>query len=440
MSVDQDVANFLNSQGALVVEPSSAFYTVIQSCLTSFGMEGKRILMANTYKDALTILKTEKPKILITEYMIGKHFGLSLIDAHNEIFDSLSRISIMVTKEASDNAVAEAAEEQLDAFIVKPFSGADFQKRILEVVKRKMYPSDYFQKIREGKELIKNKQTDEAIELFKKIKPMSQKPTLACYYLGECYLSKNDVTAARKEFSEGRTYNDLHYKCLTGEFDCLMQEKKYPEAFKLVELIRSHFPVTSVRLGKFFIAAVYTENFQELAQFYELYTNLDYRPPELVHLVSIALLTAGRFYLRKKNKEEANKYFELTSNVSGRNIDFLEKIIDELIKSQDILGAEKFLKQIKADDLGTAKHVQLNFKVGVYTFSPEAALEMGRKIVTEGKTTPEVTRKVVQLAIETGKLTLAESLIIKGTSAHPEIRKELYSMLEASTNKASGNS
>lgn len=440
MSVDQEVANYLNSQGALVVEPSSAFYAVIQSCLTSFGMEGKRILMANTYKDALTILKTEKPKILITEYMIGKHFGLSLIEAHDEIFDSLSRVSIMVTKEASDNAVAEAAEEQLDAFIVKPFSGADFQKRILDVVKRKMYPSDYFQKIREGKELIKNKKMDEAIELFKKIKPMSQKPTLACYYLGECYLAKNDVVSARQEFSEGRTYNDLHYKCLTGEFDCLMQEKKYLEAFKLVELIRSHFPVTSVRLGKFFIAAVYTENFHELAQFYELYTNLDYRSPELVNLVSIALLTAGRFYLRKKNKEEANKYFELTSNVSGRSIDFLEKIIDELIKNQDIQGAEKFLKQTKADDLGTAKHVQLNFKIGVHTYSPEVALEMGRKIVIEGKTTPEVTRKVVQLAIEIGKLTLAESLIIKGTSSHPEIRKELYSMLETSTSKASGNS
>jgi CheY-like chemotaxis protein len=438
MSIDRDVADFLNSQGALVVEPSNAFFSVIQSCLTSFGMEGKRILFANTYKDAVTLLKTEKPKILITEYMIGKQFGLSLVEMHDELFDSLARISIMVTKESSDNAVAEAAEEQLDAFLLKPFSGADFQKRILEVVKRKMYPSEYFQRIREGKEQIKAKNLMKAMEIFKSAKALNPTPTLACYYVGECLLTKGDIAGARREFTEGRGYNNLHYKCLTGEFDCLMQEKSYRPAYELVELIRTHFPVTSVRLGKFFIAAVYTENFQDLPSFYEMYTNLDYRPPELVNLVSIAVLTAGRFYMRKKNKEEAIKYFEMTMSVSGRNMDFLSKIIEELLKVQDVANAEKFFKQTRADDVGSPEYVQLNFKIGCFTFTPEVALEVGRKIIVDGKTSPEITKKVVQLAIDNGKLTLAESLILKGASAHPEIRKELYNLLEASTAKSSG--
>jgi hypothetical protein len=217
-----------------------------------------------------------------------------------------------------------------------------------------------------------------------------------------------------------------------------MQEKSYRPAYELVELIRTHFPVTSVRLGKFFIAAVYTENFQDLPSFYEMYTNLDYRPPELVNLVSIAVLTAGRFYMRKKNKEEAIKYFEMTMSVSGRNMDFLSKIIEELLKVQDVANAEKFFKQTRADDVGSPEYVQLNFKIGCFTFTPEVALEVGRKIIVDGKTSPEITKKVVQLAIDNGKLTLAESLILKGASAHPEIRKELYNLLEASTAKSSG--
>lgn len=427
---DTDVAKYLNSQGALVVEPSNAFFSVIQNCLVSYGMDSKKIIMANTYKDAVAMLKDEKPRILITEYMIGKNFGLSLIDLHDEMYDSFSRIAIMVTKESSDNAVAEAAEEQLDAFVVKPFSGADFQKRFIEVVKRKMYPSKYLNRIREGKEKIKAKNFPDAIAIFQEAKAMNPTPTLACYYLGECYLSQNELTLARKEFSEGRKHNSLHYKCLTGEFDCLMQEKRYKEAYNLVELIRKHYPVTSVRLGKFFIAAVYTEHFEDMMVLYEMYTNLDFRPNELVGLVSIALITAGRFNIRTKDMGTAFKYFELAANVTGRKVETLEKVIEEYLKIEDIHTAERFFKLIRGDDIGSAKYIQLNFKIGVNMIAPEAALEMGRKIVIEGNSTPEVTKRVVRLALETGKSTLAESLIIKGAQAHPEIRKELYEMLE----------
>lgn len=427
---DTDIAKFLNSQSALVVEPSNAFFSVIQNCLVSFGMESKRILMASTFKDAVTLMKQEKPKILITEYLIGKDFGLSLVDIQEETYDSFSRIAIMVTKESSDNVVAEAAEEQMDAFIVKPFSGADFQKRLLDVVKRKMYPSEYLNKIRDGKEKLKSKNYEEALAFFKQAKEIHPTPTLACYYIGDCYLQTGELANARKEFAEGRKHNSLHYKCLIGEFDCLVQEKNYKAAYSLVELIRKHYPVTSVRLGKFFIAAVYTENFADLPAFYEMYTNLDFRSPELISLVSLALLTAGRYSLRGKDTENAIKYFDLASTVTGRSVETLEKVIEEWLKVQDVNNAERFFKLIRGEDVGGVKHIQLNFKIGVHVVAPDAALEMGRKIIIDGNSTPEVTKKVVQLALESGKKTLAESLILKGSQAHPEIRKELYELLD----------
>ena len=431
MSADQEVSDFLNDQIALIVEPSNAFFSVIQSCLIGYKMAGSKILFASNYNDAVKMMAEYKPKILITEYMIGKHFGLALVDKHDELFDSLSRISIMVTKESSDNAVAEAAEEQLDAYIVKPFSAADMQKRLLEVIKRKMHPNAYIQKIREGKGLSKINNFDGAMALFAEAKNLNPKPTLACYYLGNGFLAQKNYSKAREEFHQGLMYNELHYKCLTGEFDCLMQENQYKDAYRLANVIRSNFPVTSIRLGKFFIAAVHTENFQDLPKLYDLYTNLDYRPPELINLVSVALFTSGRFYIRKKN-ELANtiKYFEMTANVCGRNIDYIEKIIDELIKFKHISNSEAFLKLVRAEDLGTPKQLQLQFKVGRFILSPEAVIEMGRKIMIDGKVNSEITKVIIQFIVDNGKLPLAESLIVKGVALFPEIRKELYTILE----------
>ncbi len=439
MGADQEVSDFLNNQMALIVEPSNAFFSVIQSCLIGYKMSGDKILFASTYNEAVRMMAEFKPKILITEYMIGKHFGLSLVEKHDDLFDSLSRISIMVTKESSDNAVAEAAEEQLDAYIVKPFSAADMQKRLLEVIKRKMHPSPYVQKIREGKELDKVNNLDGAMSLFAEAKVLNPKPTLACYYLGNGFLTKRNYPSARKEFHEGLTYNELHYKCLTGEFDCLMQENQYQEAYKLAKVIGKNFPVTSLRLGKFFVAAVYTENFEDLPRLYELFTNLDFRPPDLNNLVSLALLTAGRFYIRKKNDiASAIKYFEMTANVSGRNIEIIEKIIDELLKIKNFSNAEAFLKMVRSEDLGTPKQVQLQFKVGRFILSPDAIVEMGRKIMVEGKFNPEMAKIIIQFIVDNGKLPLAESLIVKGVALFPEIRKDLYTILDAGEARAKG--
>lgn len=427
---DPRIQEYLSELSALIVEPSNAFAQVIHSSLVQFGMKGDKIFNANSYSDAVSIIGQMKPKILITEYMIGKHFGLALIDKQDEHHDPLFRISIIVTKESSDNAVAEAAEEQLDAYIVKPFSGADFQQRFLETVKRKMSPSTYLLKIREGKELLAKNNLAEAMACFENAKTLTPKPTLANYYLGSCFLQQKKYDSARTEFSAGRQHNPLHYKCLTGEFDSLILENKYKEAYQLSLLIRENFPVTSVRLGKFFVATVYTEHFNDLRALYELFTRLDYRTPDLINLVSISLLTAGRYFLRNRKLSEALDFFEMGSVATGRDINFLEKIIDDLLKANEIQTAEKYLKLVKSDDLGSSKHAQLTFKVSRFSLNPEALTELGRKMVFEGQASPEVLKIFVDLLIKNGKKTLAESVIIKGCESFPNIRKDLYDILE----------
>ncbi len=429
-SKNNKIQEYLSEQIALIVEPSNAFAQVIQASLVQFGVRPDKIFSASTYSDAVSIIAQMKPKILITEYLIGKHLGLALVEKQDEHYDPLLRISIIVTKESSDNAVAEAAEEQLDAYIVKPFSGADFQQRFLETVKRKIQPSDYLMKIREGKELLAANKVSAAIEIFKEAKSISQKPTLANYYLGTCYLQVKDNEKARKEFAEGRSYNPLHYKCLTGEFDCLILENKYKQAYELSLLIRENFPVTSARLGKFFVATVYTEQFNDLQELYDLYTRLDNRPAELVNLVSISLLTAGRYFLRNNKTSQALDFFEMGSVATGRDISFLEKVIDDLLKINDINSAEKYLKLTKSDDLGTAKHTQLTFKIVRYSSSPDAVIELGRKMVFDGKASPEVLKILVETLMKSGKKTLAESIIIKGCESFPEVRKELYELFD----------
>lgn len=427
---NSDVSQFLADHSALIVEPSSAFINIIQLNLVQLGMKPEKIFCARTIPDAQIILSEFKPQIIITEYKIGDYFGLSLFEKMKQLSGQEDRISIIVTKDSSDNAVAEAAEAQLDAFIVKPFSASDFKRKFVQILNRKRSPSEYALKIKDGKSALIENDLDKALKLFKQAKFLNSKPVLACYYLGSCHLGLKDYDMARVYFSEARALNPLHYKCLVSEFESYMEENKYDQAYELVELILHHYPVTSARLGKFFIAAFYSSNFSELAKLYELFVSLDYRPPLLVKLVSLALMAAGKFFVRKKDMKQALIYFEKTCTSCARDITYIEKITDELLHCGEALEASKFLKYVKSEDHGSAVYAQLNFKVRYHTLDKPSVLELGRKVIFENKSSPEVLKLVVELAIKMNKFILAEELIAKGSEMHPQMRRDLYDLLE----------
>jgi tetratricopeptide (TPR) repeat protein len=433
--LESRVKELFEGHFCLIVEPSASFSSVIMGVLKSLGISPEQVIMAHKFEAAELIITEKKPKLLITEYDINGKLGLSLIETQSEHFDSMSRISIIITSNTNDSAVAEAAEEEVDAFIVKPFSGQTFTEKITKVFMAKLEPSNYIQAIELGKEHYFAKEFAAAASAFTEAKNLDPKPTLACFYLGQTFQKQGNISKALEAFKEGRSYQPLHYKCLIGEFEGLMFEKKYEVAYELVPILRANYPITSHRLGQIFTAAVFTQHFEDLPLYYKLYLTIEKRSAALIELSSLALLTAGRYFLVKKDITNAVSAFDMGVMVTSKNILFLEKIVLDLLKCGYPKEAQVFMTKILPSDVGTVEFNRLNYRVDSVLLSPDQLIEKGRKLVQDGNATPDIFESLVLQLAKTNRKQLAEATILSAVAIYPDMRSSLYGILETNLPK-----
>jgi tetratricopeptide (TPR) repeat protein len=235
---------------------------------------------------------------------------------------------------------------------------------------------------------------------------------------------------ALAEFKEGRRYQPLHYKCLIGEFENLMEDRKYDQAYGLVSIIRNNYPITSHRLGQIFIAAVFTYHFDELPTFYQLFLNLEQRPPRLVQLTAAALLTAGRYWIQKQDFAKALACYEMGITACSRDLNYIEKIIADFIGAGAYPEAQLALQRCSPSDVGTAMHTKLSFRIDQHVLNPEQVIERGRKLINAGEAEPAVFTTVIRLLAERNRVPMAESVINAALQQNPSLREELYALLE----------
>ena len=75
----------------------------------------------NSIEEAENLLKTQKITMVFSEFEIEKQNCLPLFQYMIEKNSSKDRMLILVTKNSQQSAVAEAMEEQVDGYIIKPF-------------------------------------------------------------------------------------------------------------------------------------------------------------------------------------------------------------------------------------------------------------------------------------------------------------------------------
>lgn len=422
--------SFFENQVCLVVEPSKAFLAALLACLKSLNLPSTQILSASQFEAARAMIETHKPRVLITEYEVDGHNGLELVELQQRHHEDQHRISMVVSKNSSDSVIAEAAEEQVDTFLLKPFSPDDFVKKINEVIRNKVHPSAYVVKINEGRKFMHTQEFENAVDAFSKAKSLHAKPALACFYSGETFRLQKDSSKALAEFQAGRKFQPLHYKCLTAEFEILVENKDYKEAYELIPVLIKNFPLTPRRLTQVFIAAVYSLRFEYLSVYYDQLIKLDKKSPELIKVATAALFAGGKWFLQKREMAQASELFEKALLTMGRDISFLTKIIAELLKSEACREAEAFFQMALPSDVGSSDYNRLAFRIDSVTLNRGELVERARKFFLSGEAEVEDYKTIIKLFVEQNRMQLAEAAINKAIESYPQARSILYRILE----------
>lgn len=420
----------MTNLSALVVDQSASYTHGIATSLKALGCTDDNIFITKKYTDARDIITTKKPDILITEYSIDGRQGLELVTLLNA--QSANKISVIVTHNNSGSSIAEAAEELVDDYIVKPFQGSQISDRLKAIISRKINPTDYIKNIRAGKQMLMEGRFEEAEKQFHSAMTLDKKPTLAHYYLGYSKFVQTDYKPAVDEFMKGLDLQPLHFKCLTGNFDAFFEQKNYLHAYSMVPAILDNYPIGPKRLGNLFIAAVFSGHLEDVAKYYGLFLSLDHVTPELRRVFSAALLAAGRFYIIREELDKATDSFEMGIQVLGPDVDYIDKAVRALLNTSD-KGSQfalRLLQRFPKAKIGEKSHSVLVFLTAAKTVSRSQAIDLGRKLVVNKYADADCYLAFLKLLVEDKRFTLAEDVVEKAVREYPALRKKFYDILE----------
>ncbi len=431
----REALNFLENKKALIFDDKRVQRGVARDSLIKCGVRPQNIVLEKNFKNAKILIEKEKPEIIISEFQVHDNYGLDLANLQLQtIEDHSKKIFIIFTSNATQSSVADAAEEEVEAFVVSPASQETMINYIYKSVKKKINPSAYSSMISEAKRLMREENMADAVKTLGLAKIMNDRPMMAYYLSGEILRRQGHFKKAIIEFEEGLAFNSIHYRCLLGKFMTLRDLNLKKEAFLCLEKISSHFPLTPDLLKNAFILSITSYHFDKVQNYYELYLRQPRKTSELKATVSQALLTAGKILLReRKLPQRAFDYFKKGAIISGRKKPYLSQILETLIKEGFEHQVKDFVKLLHVDELSPILIKQFSFKAfsRIENNNHEEIIRQGKDIIFNDEADEEVYFITCNSLQVLKKQKLLESIVYKGVEDVPEIKNRLLSYLKA---------
>lgn len=170
---------------------------------------GKSFHFANNGQQAWALLQKETVDLAIIDWNMPVMTGVELLGRIREDRDKRDMPVVMVTAEANREIVAEAAESDIDAYILKPLTVKSLGDKIQAVIENANNPPPVIQHLKNARALEESGDLDGAIaegKLAMKAEPKSSRPIRE---LGFLYFKKDDLATAEKYFLTAAKMNQL---------------------------------------------------------------------------------------------------------------------------------------------------------------------------------------------------------------------------------------
>lgn len=340
--------SFIDKYEVLVVDKNTSSRSRLLKIMSDLGSKRHMIHTAGSLQEATEIINTKNIGVILSDYFIAGGSGFDLFKMTREKFPGKKICLILVTSDLTQSTVAKAAEEDVDSFIIKPYTVESIQENLISTIADKIQPSQYIQTIEESKALIEKAMYTEALTKLQFALTLHSKPALALFYIGQAEYLRELADKAQGSYNKGLAYNNIHFKCLIGLFDILMERKEFDEAYQVVKKIAKYFPANPDRLQQIVRLAIQTNNFQDMPFYYEIFTALDERTSPMVNYIGAGLFVSGKHYLQARATKDALKLFEYVGVSCSEFTKFPRAIISLLIENGLADEAEKFLKRFDA--------------------------------------------------------------------------------------------
>jgi len=415
---------YIGDKTVLVVDTAESSRLSISRHLANLGCKPERIFTADGYVTAAKEISARKPQIVISDFSLGQKSGLELVELQRKQFSrQRDRLFILVTSNTSQSAVARAVEEDVDAFLLKPFMAGVLRSSILKAVSSKFNVSEYRQAIDQGLEAFHAGNFEEAERCFTHARSLDSAPVLAISSLGLVQQKKGNLEAAEQLFQEVLKTNKIHQRSLVGLFEVQNARNQPVQAYETIKRICGVYPITGERLSAALRLAIQTKSFEDVERFYQAFKKLNAPSPETARYVCAALVVCGKHYLGRNTISRATDLFQRAVALSDKGPKVLREIILAYAENNQHRLADEFLKEFPTAALTGPEYQAMAYVLTERELPADVSMERGKSLLAKGIHDPAVYELLIRRAVEKDlKPTIAE-LVANATTRWPALRE-----------------
>lgn len=192
----------------LIVDDALSMCRSIQKMLKVIGY-GEKYEFAIDGKDALNILRNSRIDLVLLDYNMPVMTGGELLSRIREDRKLKDIPVIMVTGQTYKDYVAEAAESEIDAYILKPLTIKLLEEKVSYVIDKVNNPPPMYKHLKNAAMCDERGDINGAIAEAERARAEKPKASRPVRELGYYYFKKNDVKKAEKLFLEAVEVNNL---------------------------------------------------------------------------------------------------------------------------------------------------------------------------------------------------------------------------------------
>ncbi len=202
---------------------------------------------------ALEVLKKKEIDFVIADWNMPNMTGIDLL-RKVRLDDDLKEIPfLMVTAEVAEETIAEAAETEVDGYIIKPFVAKTLEEKIQKILEKRNTPSEVDTCLKLGNVYLNSGMLDDALKEYEKSLKIQPNNARVHYALGNIYQKKGEIDKAEKAYEKAIGISPKYLKAhesLARLYEERGEQEKAIRAVKEAVKISPKNPERQIKLGK----------------------------------------------------------------------------------------------------------------------------------------------------------------------------------------------
>lgn len=298
----------------LIADDVSSMRKILLSMLRALGY--RNIAVAEDGLEAWSIIRGEKIDLVISDWNMPRMTGIELLHKIRSTKGIEDLPFIMVTGEVDEGSVAQAAEVEVDSYILKPFVPRDLDEKINVVLGRRKNPSDFLKLLNNGRELLNEGLYGEALKYFKAAVSLEGDKPVGHFYLGQLYEEQGDDVLAKAAFLKATSINPKYIRALDGLARIYEREEDSQRLYEVLRVLIYISPRNVDRLMRLGRLALLVGDKEQARISLSRVADMESKDEPLLHEI-------GRLFLDNDMIDDAERIFDTLLARNPQNQDYL---------------------------------------------------------------------------------------------------------------------